>query len=217
MRDTLQRLMDTSRVASGLFVGLLMALCLVLAGFGVLVGAVIALIVMVIARQPARSIGLTLQGAPRALALGTLAGIAIYLLATFAIEPLAEAATGTRHDYSAFDGMEGNTAMFLIWLAMGIVVGGVIEEFLFRGIFVTYGDRAFGSGLATGLVGAMLFGLAHLYQGMAGVISTGTIGALLVFLYVGCGRRLLVPMMAHAVNNTIALTLAYTGLRGLNG
>ncbi|MEJ7704018.1 MAG: CPBP family intramembrane glutamic endopeptidase [Geodermatophilaceae bacterium] len=43
----------------------------------------------------------------------------------------------------------------------------------------------------------MAFGLAHLYQGRGGVVTTSVLGALLTFLYVGTGT-LLVPMLVHA-------------------
>jgi membrane protease YdiL (CAAX protease family) len=56
------------------------------------------------------------------------------------------------------------------------------------------------------------FGLAHLYQGVSGVVETTWAGLLLGALYLATGRNLLAPMIAHFVSNTIDFTLIYLGL-----
>jgi membrane protease YdiL (CAAX protease family) len=77
------------------------------------------------------------------------------------------------------------------------VTAGVCEEFVYRG----FGMTAFsGAGLppwAVVLVTSALFGLAHAYQGRAGIISTGILGVLLGAGRLVCGS--LIPvMMWHA-------------------
>jgi len=46
-------------------------------------------------------------------------------------------------------------------------------------------------------LGALIFGVGHLYQGPAGVMKTGATGLLMGILYVGTGS-LLFPMILHA-------------------
>jgi uncharacterized protein len=80
------------------------------------------------------------------------------------------------------------------------VTAGACEEWLYRGFFL-----AVASALAGGLpevalvaVGAAAFGLAHAYQGVAGVVSTGVLGAVLAGLYLDTGS-LLLPVLLHVL------------------
>lgn len=56
------------------------------------------------------------------------------------------------------------------------------------------------------LVGGVVFGLGHAYQGRAGVIATGVIGALFMGIYLGTGS-LLVPIVLHVLMDLNGLRL----------
>jgi len=78
------------------------------------------------------------------------------------------------------------------------VTAGVCEEIIFRGA-TTYLLLNIGVELpiwAIGVIGAVLFGLAHWYQGLSGIVTTGLIGYAMFNLYVQTGS-LLVPMLLH--------------------
>ena len=47
------------------------------------------------------------------------------------------------------------------------------------------------------LLGAAAFGLAHAYQGVAGIVTTGILGGVLAALYLDTGS-LLLPVLLHA-------------------
>jgi membrane protease YdiL (CAAX protease family) len=47
-------------------------------------------------------------------------------------------------------------------------------------------------------VTAIVFGWAHLYQGLTGVLATGALGGLLAILYAATGS-LLLPVLLHAL------------------
>lgn len=79
------------------------------------------------------------------------------------------------------------------------VTAGVCEEWLYRGFFL-----AVVAALAPGLpalvlvlVAALGFGLAHAYQGLAGVVATGVLGGVLAGVYLDTGS-LLLPVLLHA-------------------
>jgi membrane protease YdiL (CAAX protease family) len=81
------------------------------------------------------------------------------------------------------------------------------EEFLFRGFaFVVF--ESVGGGIAAGIVGsAALFGIAHLYQGSRGVVTTSFLG--LVFAGTRAYTHSLVPaILAHLVVDLMAGLLA---------
>jgi membrane protease YdiL (CAAX protease family) len=79
------------------------------------------------------------------------------------------------------------------------VTAGVCEEWLYRGFFLAV-VAALADGLPTGLlvvVAALAFGLAHAYQGLAGVVTTGLLGGVMAALYLQTGS-LLLPVLLHA-------------------
>ncbi|MGR6963660.1 CPBP family intramembrane glutamic endopeptidase [Geodermatophilus sp. URMC 61] len=80
------------------------------------------------------------------------------------------------------------------------VTAGVCEEWLYRGFFLAV-VAAVGEGLPTPVlvaVGALAFGLAHAYQGVAGIVTTGVLGGVMAGLYLGTGS-LLLPVVLHAL------------------
>jgi uncharacterized protein len=80
------------------------------------------------------------------------------------------------------------------------VTAGVCEEWLYRGFFLAV-VSALAGGPSTGvlvLVSAVAFGVAHVYQGPAGVALTAVLGALMATLYLQTGS-LLLPVLLHAV------------------
>ncbi len=62
------------------------------------------------------------------------------------------------------------------------------------------------------LLQAGLFGLAHAYQGPAGMISTGAIGLAMAVFYLSTKRNLWIPILAHGLLDTIGLTLLWADL-----
>jgi membrane protease YdiL (CAAX protease family) len=79
------------------------------------------------------------------------------------------------------------------------VTAGVCEEWLYRGFFLAV-VSALAGGLPTWvlvLVAAAAFGVAHAYQGRAGVALTGVLGGVMAALYLQTGS-LLLPVLLHA-------------------
>ena len=62
------------------------------------------------------------------------------------------------------------------------------------------------------LLQAGLFGLAHAYQGPAGMVSSGFIGLALAVIYLSTKRNLWIPIFAHGLIDTIGLTLLWAGV-----
>jgi uncharacterized protein len=80
------------------------------------------------------------------------------------------------------------------------VTAGVCEEWLYRGFLLAV-VAAVGGGLPTPAlvaIGALAFGLAHAYQGVAGIVTTGVLGGVMAGLYLGTGS-LLLPVVLHAL------------------
>ena len=80
------------------------------------------------------------------------------------------------------------------------VTAGVCEEWLYRGFLLAV-VAAVGGALPTPVLvvlGAVAFGLAHAYQGVAGIVTTGVLGGVMAALYLGTGS-LLLPAVLHAL------------------
>jgi membrane protease YdiL (CAAX protease family) len=79
------------------------------------------------------------------------------------------------------------------------VTAGVCEEWLYRGFFLAV-VAAVAGGLQTGVLvvlAAVAFGLAHAYQGLTGILTTGLLGGVMAALYLQTGS-LLLPVLLHA-------------------
>ena len=149
----------------------------------------------------------------RALVLGTLAGLAIELFATFVTTPALSWLTGTPPDLSSFRSVVGNTRALLFFLVLNWTLFAIGEELAFRGYVMNlFADalstsrwRWIGSLVAT----SALFGWGHGNQGITGIAQETLSGLLLGGVYLGCGRNLALPIIAHGVSNTLALVLIY--------
>ena len=149
----------------------------------------------------------------RTILLGLAIGVVIQLVFTVVIDPLVERMTGTAVDVSSLDGMRGHFVNYLIMLAVGWVVGGFLEEMLFRGYILKRLKLLFGESAAAVAVAILLpaiaFGLAHSYQGPAGMISTGLIGLILGIVFVWNGYNLWLPVMVHGFIDVVGITFIY--------
>ena len=81
------------------------------------------------------------------------------------------------------------------------LTAGICEEWLYRGFLLAVvaavaGDLPVPVPVLV-LVAAAAFGLAHAYQGRAGILLTGVLGGVMAALYLGTGS-LLLPVLLHA-------------------
>lgn len=86
------------------------------------------------------------------------------------------------------------------WFVLVAITAGVCEELLYRGFLIHYfRELPVHIGLIAALIlSACVFGMAHLYQGIVGIIQTAILGAIFGILFVATGS-LLLPMVLHAV------------------
>ena len=125
-------------------------------------------------------------------------------------------------DLSNFEEMRGNFPNFIVWLIVGWVIGGFLEEFTFRGYLITRLVKIFGEGALSMTLAILLtslaFGLAHSYQGASGMISTGSFALFFGYIFIKSRYNIWIPIMAHGFANTVGLFLIYTDLdKVLNG
>ena len=151
----------------------------------------------------------------RALLLGATVGIGMEALELFVTQPLLARWLGKMPDLSDFADMEGNLKVFLFFVVLVWVLGALGEEIVYRGYLMNRVAGVFRETKAAWLVSliavSVVFGCAHLGQGATGMIENVWDGLLLGALYLACGRNLAVPVIAHAVGDTLDFVLIYLG------
>lgn len=102
---------------------------------------------------------------------------------------------------------------YLIMMALAWSTAAIGEELVFRGFMMTRLVDLFGESwiakAAAALIPAIIFGAAHAYQGLPGMVLTGTVGLVFGIWYL-VGRRNLLPLIfGHGLVNTFGLTLLH--------
>jgi membrane protease YdiL (CAAX protease family) len=150
---------------------------------------------------------------PRALALGAVAGICFELFCTFVTLPLISRLTGRGPELSDFRPLVGNLRLVLLLLVPMWLLAAFGEELAFRGYLMNrvagWLEGTRGAWLVSLVLVSAFFGWGHDTQGVTGIVQEGFAGLLLGLLYLGCGRNLGIPIVAHGVSNTLAFVLIY--------
>jgi len=163
-----------------------------------------------------RDVGLVRFGSPgKTIAIGVGAGFALEAFQLFALGPLLARITGKEPDISVFRPVIGNVKLLAVGIFLAWVLAGFGEEAVYRGYLMNrvadLGHRTRTAWIVSLLSVSVVFGFAHLYQGATGVIEEGLAGLMLGLIYLGFGRNLTVPILAHGVGDTIDAVLIFLG------
>lgn len=163
-----------------------------------------------------RSIGLSrYRSWPVTLALGIIVGILMEIFELLISQPLLVRLTGKQPDLSDFMRLHGNIKWTLIALVLVWTLAAFGEEMVWRGYLMNraagLGDNTRFAWCTSLIVVSVVFGFAHSYQGVTGVIDEGLMGLILGLVYLGTDRNLSVPIVAHGVADTIDLLLIFLG------
>ncbi len=98
-----------------------------------------------------------------------------------------------------------------MWIAAALP-----EELAFRGYVLNRLGDLLGRGriaiAAAVVVASAAFGLAHLSEGLAGILDGVIAGALFAGLYLAAGRNLWLPIVVHGAVDTLGVILLYRGV-----
>lgn len=152
----------------------------------------------------------------RTLLAGIACGVVFQTLSLTLLEPLIAKLTGELPDVSQFASLVGNPVLLVVWLALAWTLAAFGEEMVYRGYLMNRFADAGGASrrsawIAALLVVTALFGVAHLYQGLSGVIATALSGLIFGLLYLWSGRNLWAPIIAHGVYDTVGFVLIFLG------
>ena len=116
---------------------------------------------------------------------------------------------------SLYSGIQGNIVNFIILMIIAWTLAAIMEELVYRGYLMNrftdlFGSNKLGWGLSI-FITAALFGLAHFYQGISGVIVIFFYGVVSGVFYLFSKKNLWPVMFFHGVFDTIGITLLYLG------
>ena len=120
---------------------------------------------------------------------------------------------------AVLDFVTESPASLLLWIiVVAWFTAGLGEELLYRGFLMDRLNRL--PGLAGKMwlvifIQAVLFGISHGYQSLAGVLITGVVGFGLGYLRVHSGGNLWACVIAHAMVDTLMMGTAYAGKMGM--
>ncbi len=153
--------------------------------------------------------GLNMKTFGKSIIVGSMLSLVGFLL----LIPLFEWLTHSQFDMSFFEQLRGNTRLLFAAIGVSIIYAGFGEEMIYRGFLLNriidlLPDTKWAEVLAV-LSSSVIFALAHSYQGIVGILSSGTIGMILCIVYLRNGKNLWFVIFSHAIIDIVAAMLIY--------
>ena len=143
-------------------------------------------------------------------------GAVVQVSFLYLIDPALHSLTGEPTDLSIFDSMRGDMHVLLQWLALVWLTVVFVEEIVFRGYLMSTIEQFFTANAGAPWIALVLtsvvFGIAHSYQGISGVLSTGLMGGILALVYLKSGRNIWLPVLLHGWVDTFGLYFIFAGI-----
>jgi CAAX protease family protein len=152
----------------------------------------------------------------RTILMGIGVTVAIIISFMFLMPLIALAFPAPPVDNSRFDILLGNLPNLILNVVAMWFTAAFFEEFLWRGYLMNrlvdlQGNKTKFAWVISLVGSAIIFGLAHMYQGLGGVIKIATVGLLFGTAFLTTRRNLWPVVIAHALLNTIDFVQRYFG------
>ncbi|MGM0589366.1 MAG: CPBP family intramembrane glutamic endopeptidase [Bacteroidota bacterium] len=122
-------------------------------------------------------------------------------------------ALGERPDISHLLHIQGSLPNLILGLIVVWITAAFLEELIFRAFMINALDKLMGSTTSSSIlalvVSSMIFGLVHAYQGVTGILMTGSLGFIFGVAYLLNGRRIWPLIIIHGAIDTIGLISIY--------
>ena len=163
-----------------------------------------------------RDVGLTrYRSWPVTIGLGVGMGALLETFQLLVTQPILAKLIGRQPDLDLFRTLTGNLQMTALFIALSWTLAAFGEEMVWRGYLMNRVADVFGrtkgAWVCSLVIVHIVFGFAHGYQGLTGVIEEGLSGLFLGLMYLGTGRNLSVPIVAHGVADMIDMVLIFFG------
>ena len=137
--------------------------------------------------------------------------VLMLIIGFFLITPLVVDFTGEKIYLGVIENIRGNPVNYILLLVLVWTIVAFGEEIVFRGYLIKRISTVFGDSWPmkwlTVVFSAILFGLAHRYQGSSGMIITGFYGLALGTVFITNKNNLWLTVLTHAIFDTLLLTI----------
>lgn len=152
----------------------------------------------------------------RTILMGIGVTVAIIVSFTFLMPLITAAFPIPRVDNSRFDILQGNLPNLILNMVAAWFTAAFLEELLWRGYLMNrlvdlQGNKTKLAWVISLVGSAIIFGLAHTYQGLGGVIRITAVGLLFGAAFLTVRRNLWPVIIAHALLDTIGFVQDYFG------
>jgi len=153
----------------------------------------------------------------RTVLLSLVVALAVLGAVVLVINPVVTALPGVPpRDMSSFSFTEGDLVNLVLNVAAMWFTAAFVEELIWRGYLMNrlvdvLGRRTRLAWAVALVLGTVIFGLAHAYQGPVGVLKTGAVGLVLGVAYLALGRNLWPLILAHGLIDTLDFVTHYLG------
>jgi CAAX protease family protein len=145
------------------------------------------------------------------------AAVAQQALGMFVVDPIVQPLMHYTAGANPIEGTHGSFAM-LRWFAIIWTYAAFGEEIGYRGYLLNRVADIGGHSRTALIIGLLwssfMFGLAHWYQGPAGVVSAAASGLIFGAAYLLTAKNLWVAVLAHGFSDTMALLATTLGMAG---
>jgi uncharacterized protein len=142
-------------------------------------------------------------------------GIVFGFVDNYLTEPLITKITGFEPDLSEYGWVKGSIKGLIGMLALGWVVGGLFEEFFFRGFLFHRFNTIIHNGRmhkwVTIVLTSVVFGFAHNYQGIGGIVGTLIFAVVMGLLYFYFHKNVWYLILVHGFYDTVGIFRLYLG------
>jgi membrane protease YdiL (CAAX protease family) len=182
-------------------------------------GLIFATVVLKWRRSGWRHIGLAKPESWRKTVLIAIGVVFVMIIANLVVQGLLQILAGSSIaplDQSSYDSLVGSLPLFLLYILATWTLVAFGEEMLFRAFLTTRLSDLFkgikGSWILALLVSSLIFGLAHISWGIAGVIQTAIMGLILGLAYFRTKQNLWVTIIAHGLLDTLMFLFIFSGV-----
>lgn len=143
-------------------------------------------------------------------------GLIFGLLDNVYIAPYISSLTGQETELGGYSSVKGSIPGFIGLLMLGWIVGGLFEEYFFRG-YIFNRVRAVVKNplifkMTAILITSLSFAFAHSYQGISGIISCFYFSVVMGLLFFQFKRNTWYLVLIHGFYDTVGITMLYLGL-----